>query len=79
MSTQSSSLFTVTSDLVVSGPQSYMTERFEAFKAELYAGRSHVFNYAVRNLGQSLEQGLLIAVQTDFSSWKGTKELLKFI
>lgn len=78
MATSSSSRFSVSADLNVSGPAQYMTERFPAFKQELYAGRSVVFNYAVKYRGQDMASALAIAVETDYASWHGTKELLEF-
>lgn len=66
---------TVSDSLVVSGPQSYMNERFPILKSKIESGQCYVFNYSLK-LGNPIKLALLVAVQTDFAGWKGTKELL---
>lgn len=71
-----SSLFSVSENLTISGPAAYMQDRFPLLKKEIESGNSVVFNYALRYKGADLKNALLVAVQTDYSSWKGTKELI---
>lgn len=71
-----SNLFTVSSDLNVSGPADYMNSRFPALKAEIESGNSYLFNYSIRYKGLSLQSALSITVQTDYATWHGTNQLL---
>lgn len=75
----SSSPVSVSSDLVITAPSLYMQERFPALKQEIENNNSMVFHYAlnVQNLG--LQKALQITIQTDYASWKGTRNLINSI
>lgn len=72
----STSTISVSSDLVITAPTIYLQERFPALKSEIEQGNSVVFNYAmnVKNIG--LQQSLQVAIQSDYATWKGTRQYL---
>lgn len=62
----------------ISGPADYMSERFSERLAEIEAGRCTVFNYGAAHIGEpgfaeSIEVALLVAIQTDYAGWHGSK------
>jgi hypothetical protein len=58
------------------GPAEYMKAQGNAFIDKALSGQSSVLNYALQN-GSCVITALLVAVQTDYASWKGTRQLLK--
>jgi hypothetical protein len=61
---------------VLSGPEAYMTERWEMLKAKIFDGKSALFEQAVER-SPNIETALLVTVQTDYAGWLGTRELLR--
>ena len=70
------SLISVSEDLVVSGPQSYMAEGFPMWKADFERNGSAVVSYGVNYKGLTFRSALEIAIQTDFARWNGQRQLL---
>ncbi len=59
------------------GPKEYMDEQGNAKLDEILGGVSVVFNTSMRlNPHQDIETAILVALQTDYAGWKGTKQLL---
>ncbi len=61
---------------VVSGPAEYMREQGSAKLRDIEAGNSAVVNYGLMHGKGSVEQLVLVALQTDYAGWRGTKSLL---
>lgn len=60
---------------VVSGPAEYMRERGSAKLDDIEAGNSHVVNYGLMHSKGSVEQLVLVALQTDYAGWRGLRGL----
>jgi hypothetical protein len=65
----------VSEDLVVSGPSSYMTDGFPKWKADFERNGSAVFSYGVNHKGLTTRAALEVAIQTDYAAWKGYQQL----
>ncbi len=52
-----------------------MAERYDAFMQDLLAGCSAAFNYAPA--GTDPMRAALVAIQTDYAGWSGTRDLLR--
>lgn len=74
MNTQN--LISVSDSLQVTAPKNYMEQRFPFLKSDIENGKDYVFNYSLQ-MGNSIKTALLVAIQTDYNSWNGTKSLLK--
>lgn len=59
----------------VEGPADYMTERYDAFMQDLLAGRAAAFYGAPSGTDPML--AALVAIQTDYAGWSGTRDLLR--
>ena len=59
----------------IQGPKAYIGERFDAVMNGIYAGRSTVFNFATAQ-GSEPAAAILVALQTDYAGWKGTRDLV---
>lgn len=61
----------------LTGPAEYMREQGNKFVEDALAGRSAVLNYALTNGGGSDPvRALLVALQTNYAGWKGTRDLV---
>jgi len=68
--------FKIDGDSVL-GPADYMEEQGDAFLNKLLNGGSTVYNYAVGTRGDDPEMALLVALQTDYAGWAGTRGLMR--
>jgi len=62
-----------TEDLSISGPKSYMDERYEQVMKDIADGQSAVFNMAGMR-GVPTTQAILVTLQTDYAGWVGMKD-----
>jgi hypothetical protein len=75
----SSSVISVSSDLVITAPTIYLQERFPSLKQEIENNNSMVFHYALNVQNVGLQMALQITIQTDYASWKGNGNLINSI
>lgn len=57
------------------GPAEYMREQGNAKVEKILAGNDAVFNFGCVN-SPDVETALLVALQTDYAGWKGTRSLI---
>lgn len=67
--------FTLTEDGALLGPAEYMAEQGNAKLDRILAGEDPVFNMTA-HLSPSIEVAVLVAMQTDFAGWKGTRDFM---
>ncbi len=64
----------------VIGPKGYMeaTDGYKVVMARIEKGQDAVFTYGVQHKGGIVDMAgaLLVALQTHYAGWKGTRELL---
>lgn len=58
------------------GPADYMRERGDICIAGIEAGDNVVFNYGCAHSSRDAIGALLVALQTDFAGWNGTRVFL---
>jgi len=71
-----SQFISVSEDLVVSGPSSYMADGFPKWKADFERNGSAVVSYGVNYKGLTIRAALEVAIQTDFAAWIGHQQLM---
>lgn len=69
------SRFTI-DDGIISGPAEYMNEQGNAKLDRILSGGDTVFNMCA-HLSPDIETAVLVALQTDFAGWKGSRDFFK--
>ncbi len=60
------------------GPVEYMREQGDAKLESILAGNDVVFNFGCLK-SPDVETALLVAMQTNYAGWKGTRSLINFL
>lgn len=61
---------------VLTGPVEYMAERGNARLDRILSGQDAVFNFGCTR-APSVEQAILVSLQTDYAGWKGMRGLCR--